>query len=111
MGSFTPSTIPGCRAPHFWLANGQSLYDLFGKGYSLLRFDASADAQELLDAAQAQGIPMTLIDLSAEPNLPEAYQHKLVLCRTDQHVVWRGDSPPTSMPEFTNLLRGKSLIA
>jgi 2-polyprenyl-6-methoxyphenol hydroxylase-like FAD-dependent oxidoreductase len=111
MGSFTPSTIPGCRAPHFWLANGQSLYDLFGKGYSLLRFDASADAQKLLDATQAQGIPMTLIDLSAEPNLPEAYQHKLVLCRTDQHVVWRGDSPPPSMPEFTKLLRGQSLIA
>ncbi len=106
MGSFTPSTIPGCRAPHFWLANGRSLYDLFGKGYSLLRLDASADAQELVDAAQAQGIPMTLIDLSAEPKLPEAYQHKLVLCRTDQHVVWRGDALPQAMSEFTKLLRG-----
>ena len=106
MGSFTPSTIPGCRAPHFWLANGQSLYDLFGKGYSLLRFDASADAQSLLDAVQAQGIPVTLIDLSCESNVPAAYQHKLVLCRTDQHVVWRGDDLPSSMSEFTKLLRG-----
>ena len=106
MGSFTPSTIPGCRAPHFWLANGQSLYDLFGKGYSLLRFDASADAQSLLDAVQAQGIPVTLIDLSCESNVPAAYQHKLVLCRTDQHVVWRGDDLPSSISEFTKLLRG-----
>ena len=106
MGSFTPSTIPGCRAPHFWLANGQSLYDLFGKGYSLLRFDASADAQSLLDAVQAQGIPVTLIDLSSESKIPDAYKHKWVLCRTDQHVVWRGDALPHAMPEFTKLLRG-----
>jgi 2-polyprenyl-6-methoxyphenol hydroxylase-like FAD-dependent oxidoreductase len=111
MGSFTPSTIPGCRAPHFWLANGQSLYDLFGKGYSLLRFDASADAQSLLDAVHAQGIPLNLIDLSSESNVPAAYQHKLILCRTDQHVVWRGDNLPSSLPEFTKLLRGQSSIA
>ena len=39
MGSFTPSTVPGCRAPHFWLADGRSLYDAFGPGYTLLRFD------------------------------------------------------------------------
>jgi hypothetical protein len=93
------------------LANGQSLYDLFGKGYSLLCLDASTDTQELMDAVQAQGIPVTLIDLSSESNVPPAYQHKLVLCRTDQHVVWRGDDLPSSMSEFTKLLRGKSSIA
>jgi len=27
MGSFTPSTVPGCRAPHFWMPDGQSAYD------------------------------------------------------------------------------------
>src|SRR5674476_326942 len=27
MGEFTPSTVPGCRAPHLWLADGRSLYD------------------------------------------------------------------------------------
>src|SRR5690606_34976219 len=30
MGGFTPSTVPGCRAPHFWLADGRSLYDALG---------------------------------------------------------------------------------
>jgi 2-polyprenyl-6-methoxyphenol hydroxylase-like FAD-dependent oxidoreductase len=108
MGSFTPSTIPGCRAPHFWLANGQSLYDLFGKGYSLLRFDASANIDALLDAAQIQNMPVTVVDLAGEPNIPKAYQHKLVLCRTDQHVVWRGDNLPASMSPFSALLRGIS---
>jgi 2-polyprenyl-6-methoxyphenol hydroxylase-like FAD-dependent oxidoreductase len=108
MGSFTPSTIPGCRAPHFWLADGQSLYDLFGKGYTLLRFDASADVQGLLDAAKAHNIPVTLLDLANEPNKPAAYQHKLVLCRTDQHVVWRGNSLPESINSLIEMLRGQA---
>jgi hypothetical protein len=108
MGSFTPSTIPGCRAPHFWLANGQSLYDLFGKGYSLLRFDASVQIDGLLDALQAQNIPVNLIDLGHEPNIPEAYLHKLVLCRTDQHVVWRGNELPQAMPALIQMLRGST---
>ncbi|MFY8016179.1 MAG: monooxygenase, partial [Limnohabitans sp.] len=108
MGSFTPSTIPGCRAPHFWLAEGQSLYDLFGKGYSLLRFDASANIDALLDAAQIQNMPVKVVDLGGETNIPKAYQHKLVLCRTDQHVVWRGDNLPASMSSFSALLRGIS---
>ena len=25
MAEFTASTVPGCRAPHFWLADGRSL--------------------------------------------------------------------------------------
>ena len=108
MGSFTPSTIPGCRAPHFWLANGQSLYDLFGKGYSLLRLDASVQIDGLLDALQAQNIPVNLIDLGHEPNIPEAYLHKLVLCRTDQHVVWRGNELPQAMPALIQMLRGST---
>jgi hypothetical protein len=110
MGSFTPSTLPGCRAPHFWLANGKSLYDLLGKGYSLLRFDASVDVHSLLDAATTNSIPMVLIDLADQAYIPAAYEHKLILCRTDQHVVWRGDSLPSSLPEFTSMLRGAALV-
>jgi hypothetical protein len=108
MGSFTPSTIPGCRAPHFWLANGQSLYDLFGKGYTLLRFDATAEVQDLLDQANAHNMPVTLLDVANEPNKPDAYQHNLILCRTDQHVVWRGNRLPHSLQAFTQLLRGQA---
>ena len=35
MGGFTPSTVPGCRAPHLWLRDGRSLYDAFGPGYTV----------------------------------------------------------------------------
>lgn len=30
MAEFISSTVPGCRTPHFWLANGCSLYDEMG---------------------------------------------------------------------------------
>lgn len=32
---------------HFWLADGRSLYDAFGAGYTLLRFDRAVDVQSL----------------------------------------------------------------
>ena len=43
MARFIPSTVPGARVPHFWLAGGRSLYDALGAGYTLLRFDPSVD--------------------------------------------------------------------
>jgi len=62
MGSFTPSTLPGCRAPHFWRDNGTSLYDSLGTGYSLLRFDSKIEVNELLKHAELANMPLQLID-------------------------------------------------
>lgn len=106
MGSFTPSTVPGCRVPHFWLADGRSLYDAFGPGYTLLRLDARVDVTPLLDAAHARGMPVELLDLQDEPDLPEAYRHALVLCRSDQHVVWRGQTVPSDAQALVAMLCG-----
>ena len=107
MGSFTPSTLPGCRAPHFWRKDGTSLYDALGNGYNLLRFDGQIDVQELLKMAEGYDMPLNLIDLEDETDKPAAYEHALVLCRTDQHVVWRGQALPASLPEFMSFLRGQ----
>ena len=106
MGSFTPSTLPGCRAPHFWLNDGTSLYDLLGNGYSLLRFDQGIDVKELLQKSAAHNIPLNVIDLHDQSQRSAAYQHALVLCRTDQHVVWRGNELPQSIPQFVSFLQG-----
>ncbi|MCJ0766064.1 FAD-dependent oxidoreductase [Variovorax terrae] len=112
MGGFTPSTVPGCRAPHFWLADGRSLYDAFGPGYTLLRFDGQADAAPLLAAAQARGLPLALLDVRARGNaVPEAYRHALVLCRADQQVVWRGDRLPAQPQALVEQLRGATAPA
>jgi hypothetical protein len=42
MGTFTSSTVPGCRAPHVRLEGRRSLYDAMGPDYTLLRLDLTA---------------------------------------------------------------------
>ncbi len=110
MGSFTPSTVPGCRAPHFWLDNGASLYDLLGQGYSLLRFDANVEVQGFLDSAKKINMTIQLIDLHTQSQVPSAYQHRLILCRTDQHVIWRGDVLEAAHQPLLDVLRGMQTV-
>jgi hypothetical protein len=105
MGSFTASTVPGCRAPHFWLADGRSLFDAFGPGYTLLRFDRHAAIDILVEAAAALRLPLAVVEVDA-PEIPAAYRHRLVLCRGDQHVVWRGDAAPALPAQLFDTLRG-----
>lgn len=105
MGDFTPSTAPGCRAPHFWLADGSSLYDGFGQGYTLIVLDGSAEVDALTQAAESANVPLAVIDASAA-EVPEAYRHRLVLCREDQHVAWRGDEAPQDPARLIETLCG-----
>jgi hypothetical protein len=93
MGGFTPSTVPGCRAPHFWLADGRSLYDAFGPGYTLLRFDPRRRRQPLVAAARTQGMPLTVLDI-AGADVPPALPPSPGRLPDDQHVAWRGDRLP-----------------
>jgi len=91
MHDYTPSTVPGCRLPHLWLAEGRSLYDELGPEFTLLRFDPAIDAEPLLAAARSRRVPMKLLD----PNftgVPEPYRRGLYLSRPDQHIAWRSDS-------------------
>ncbi|PZO18142.1 MAG: monooxygenase [Burkholderiales bacterium] len=107
MGDFTPSTVPGCRAPHFWLRDGRSLYDAFGPGYTVLRFDRATDVSALEAAAREHGLPLVVLDVGDE-DTPAAYEHKLVLCRSDQQVAWRGDTVAASATSLVARLRGVS---
>ena len=107
MGSFTASTVPGCRAPHFWLEDGRSVYDAFGPGYTLLRSHRAVDIEPLLRAARQAGMPLTVIDVVAA-QLPDGYRHPLVLCRTDQHVAWRGERLPEDTGALVARLCGRA---
>jgi FAD binding domain len=105
MGTFTPSTVPGCRVPHIWLAPGRSLYDAFGAGYTLIRLDQSIDVAGLTAAAERRSMPLTIVNLtSADPVL--AYGRKLLIVRPDQHVAWRGDVVPPDPLRLIDHLRG-----
>src|SRR6516225_977093 len=50
MGRFTSSSMPGCRAPHFWLRDGRSLYDALGPNYTLIRFDPTVRVAGIVEA-------------------------------------------------------------
>ncbi|MEJ8810282.1 FAD-dependent oxidoreductase [Variovorax ureilyticus] len=105
MDQFTPSTAPGCRTPHFWLADGRSLYDAMGPEYTLLRFDPTADVRPLQEAAARRGLPLAVLDVPPG-EVPDAYRHALVLSRPDQHVAWRGDRTPDDALALVDRLRG-----
>jgi 2-polyprenyl-6-methoxyphenol hydroxylase-like FAD-dependent oxidoreductase len=97
--NYIPTTRPGSRAPHVWLADGRSTLDLFGRGFVLLRLGASApDVHALMQAAQQSRMPLEVISLD-EPAVTAAYERPLVLVRPDGHVAWRGDevSDPQSI--------------
>lgn len=88
-GDYRPSSRPGCLAPHLWLADGRSLYDLFGKGFTLL-CHADADPALAMSEAAAANIPLTLEWFEAGVDRA-LYPSTLTLIRPDQHVAWRGD--------------------
>lgn len=105
MGHFTSSSVPGCRAPHFWLGEDRSLYDALGDGFALLRFDSSVIVTGIVDAAARRGLPLVVLDLDGS-DAHDLYARKLVLVRPDRHVAWRGDAEPASPMELLDLVRG-----
>lgn len=102
MGSFTPSTVPGCRMPHVWLPDGRSVYDLLGPFYTLVRTAPGRDTRALEEAAQAAGMPLVVLDVQGGADLPEA----LLLVRPDQHIAWRGQDVPQDAPALIARLAG-----
>jgi hypothetical protein len=105
MSEFTPSTVPGCRTPHVWLADGRSLYDAMGAEYTLLRLDPGVGVAHLVAAARQRGLSLAVVDVDS-PETPGLYTTKLVLSRPDQHVAWRGDACPTDPLGLIDLIRG-----
>jgi 2-polyprenyl-6-methoxyphenol hydroxylase-like FAD-dependent oxidoreductase len=105
MATYTPSTVPGCRTPHVWLANGKSLYDVLGREFALLRLDAAIDVAPLVAAAEHRRVPLTVVDVVSS-TATDMYGHQLVLSRPDQHVAWRGHAVPSDPLALIDRVRG-----
>jgi 2-polyprenyl-6-methoxyphenol hydroxylase-like FAD-dependent oxidoreductase len=108
MADFTPSTVPGARVPHIWLADGRSLYDVLAPFYTLLRFDRAVAVEPLLAAAARRRVPLEVRDIHS-PEAAAVYREKLVLARPDQHVAWRGDAIPDDPLALVDLIRGAAI--
>jgi 2-polyprenyl-6-methoxyphenol hydroxylase-like FAD-dependent oxidoreductase len=104
MSSYTPSTVPGCRTPHLWLADGTSLYNAMGPEFTLLRFDPAVDVAAIKHAAEKRQVPLEVLDIA--PPADHLHQSALVLSRPDQHVAWRGHCAPADPLALIDRIRG-----
>lgn len=79
--TYAPSWTPGARMPHRWLADGGSVYDLLGDGFTLFVPADCTGWPELVDAAMGSGVPL-VVHAGTEP--------EFVLVRSDGHIAWHG---------------------
>ncbi len=88
---YAPHGRAGHLAPHAWLEDGRSLYDLFGKGFTLVA-DETANADDIRQAqaaARELGVPLATVQPHGVP-VKALYDADLALIRPDQHIAWRG---------------------
>ncbi|MBT3428778.1 MAG: FAD-binding protein [Gammaproteobacteria bacterium] len=102
MADYTPSTVPGCRFAHIVMADGTSIYDHLGPGYTLVRTLAGKGAA-LIEAANQLNIPLAIVDIPTS----KLHQHALYLVRPDQHVAWRGQHDPQDSETILQTLCGQ----
>jgi hypothetical protein len=103
---FEPSARPGSRAPHRWLADGTSLYDHFGREFTLLTDGRRrGEAAAFAEAAARRAVPVTALALDDE-RLPALYDADFTLVRPDQTVAWRSNALPTEIDAILDTVRG-----
>jgi len=101
-----PSTWPGSRAPHHWLAPGRSTLDFFGRDFVLLSFGEPIEAAaELASAFAERSIPLRVAALD-DAVAARLYETKWVLVRPDGYVAWRGDRLPHDPLSLVDRVRG-----
>ncbi len=109
--AYQPSTLPGCRLPHFWRGPNRSIFDDLGRDFTLLRIgDRSRCGERIVAAAAARRLPMTVLDVP-EPEGRRLYEKQLVLVRPDQHVAWRGDTEPDDPSALIDRIRGADSVS
>lgn len=107
---YTPCAVPGGRAPHAWLGAGRgigdSLFDHFGTGFTLLRLGTNPPDSAAFDAAARElNMPLTQLDI-ADDDIRGLYGRDLALIRPDQHIAWRGNAVPADASGLLRRLTG-----
>ncbi|MEU2032457.1 hypothetical protein [Nocardia amamiensis] len=85
-------------------ADGQAIFDLLGRGFTLLRFD-DIDVTSFVAAAAERGLPLEVVDIR-DAHARTLYERNLVLIRPDHHVAWRGDAMPDRADAVLDRVRG-----
>lgn len=98
-----PSTWPGSRLPHAWLADGRSTLDLLGRDFTLIGVSVTPEAPRPLAAMRAAGPPVSV--QRCDDGVPGG--SGLLLVRPDGHVGWRGASDPPDADRIVTTLSGR----
>lgn len=93
----TPSTWPGAVLPSMFLRDGRAVYDLLGRGFTLLVLE-DIDTSALSAAAAQLGVPLDVVQIR-DAEVQAIYKTPLILVRPDQHVAWRGRALPNGKRE------------
>ena len=109
MGSYVESTVPGCRMPHFYHKLGKSIYDELGDGYTLISINGDEIAiNEFMHSANIRNIPFKSICVDDAKDIQKnIFKHKYLICRPDQHIVWRGDMLPIKPNLLLDIISGR----
>jgi hypothetical protein len=92
--------------PHVWSPEGRVIQDRIPTtGFTLLRLNRRHDLAALRSAFEAHQVPLTELDIDAEP-ARAVYERDLLLLRPDLHVVWRGNEPPRDPMELAAVATG-----
>ena len=102
---YEPSTRPGARAPHAWIADNRSTLDEMGEGFVLFDFSSTAEGEVFVDAARRLGVPLRRIAID-NPAVAATYQKKYVLVRPDGHVAWRDEQLSLDPQHILDRCRG-----
>jgi 2-polyprenyl-6-methoxyphenol hydroxylase-like FAD-dependent oxidoreductase len=106
---YMPTTWPGTRLPHVWLADGQAMQDRIPSGYTILKLGRTkADVTALEKAIRSYGPPVTTLEIP-DRVAREIYQFDLLLVRPDLHIVWRGNAAPDDAADVAATATGHSL--
>jgi len=105
---YAPTTWPGARLPHVWLADGTAMQDRigYGHGYTLLRLGSTqASTESLQRTFAALGAPLQVLDIpDAAPR--DIYRRDFLLLRPDLHVAWRGNEAPREPEQLARVVTG-----
>jgi hypothetical protein len=103
--NYVPTSFPGARLPHLWLADGTALHDCIADGYTLLCLGPMQTADALSKAFAGYGAPFTTRNID-DAHARDVYGYDLLLLRPDLHIVWRGNRLPDDPAKLATLATG-----
>jgi 2-polyprenyl-6-methoxyphenol hydroxylase-like FAD-dependent oxidoreductase len=106
---YTPTTHPGARIPHLWLADGTALHDHLGRCFTLVHTRALDERDHALASEfRAVGAPYQTFAVQSDAAEKVFDCYSWLLVRPDLHIVARGNDAAADPPALALLATGRA---